>query len=614
MAIRNIAAVVSGMDEEYPYQIIQGINTYAQKNSINVSYFSAFGGIIDNKQFDTGEYSIYYLPDLSKFDGAILFTNTFSNLEMRNTIINKIKATGIPSVIFECKDHEEFYNIGINNYSVMKKLVCHLIEKHGARKFNYVSGPASNPESIERYQAFRDALEEHGIEFDEANRKFNGLFRSYDGIKAAEAFFDSGLDLPDAFVCANDSMALTLMNCLQQKGHKVPDDVIVTGFDHTFNAQNSFPKLTTVKRPLFRSGEMAMRTLMDLMEGNSVPKNRHIEAEPVFSESCGCREEETYDIREFKKNTYMRIESIYTNIHMLNRMIAGLASAENLEDCISVLEKQLRVINCDEFSLCLVKDWENAYSTACEEETVTYPPEMTAPFILDKGKRTSVASFPSSRLHPIPLITGGNISYFIPIHYTQRCLGYYIMTNNDYPIYSLLCHTMTMCIGNAIDNISKLNVLDPLCKIYNRNGFFKYAGYIFKECLAEQIPLSICFIDMDGLKAINDNYGHNEGDFAIKSIADAINSACDSINVCGRFGGDEFIVIGRGSDFVEKFKQDFDAKVNELNRECEKPYPLSASVGCITEVPENKDDLFDLIQKADKIMYEAKKAKRKNRA
>ena len=119
---------------------------------------------------------------------------------------------------------------------------------------------------------------------------------------------------------------------------------------------------------------------------------------------------------------------------------------------------------------------------------------------------------------------------------------------------------------------------------------------------------------MDGLKAINDNYGHNEGDFAIKSIADAISSACDSINVCGRFGGDEFIVIGRGSDFVEKFKQDFDAKVNELNRECEKPYPLSASVGCITEVPENKDDLFDLIQKADKIMYEAKKAKRKNRA
>ena len=46
MAIRNIAAVVSGMDEEYPYQIIQGINKYAQKNSINVSYFSAFGGIL----------------------------------------------------------------------------------------------------------------------------------------------------------------------------------------------------------------------------------------------------------------------------------------------------------------------------------------------------------------------------------------------------------------------------------------------------------------------------------------------------------------------------------------------------------------------------------------
>ncbi|WP_044977194.1 GGDEF domain-containing protein [Ruminococcus sp. HUN007] len=611
MTIRNIISVVSGMDEEYPYQIIKGINKFAEQNSINVTYFAAFGGIIDSKQFDTGEYSIYNLPDYSKFDGAILLSNTFSNLDIRTSIINKVKSAAIPAVIFECQDHKEFNDISINNYTVMKKLVEHLITEHGARTFNYISGPPTNIESNERYRAFRDALAEHDIDFDEKNRFYSGLFRSYDGIKAIEAFTESGMTLPDAFVSANDSMALTAMDRLQQLGYRIPDDVIITGFDHTFNAQNSFPKLTTVKRPLYYSGKRACNLLLNLIDKRAEPKSVPLEADPIFTESCGCVEKETYDIRDFKKNTYKRIEGLYTNIHMLNRLIAGLAGAETLEECINCIEKMLGLINCDNFSLCLIKNWDNTYNTApVEDGESEYPPEMTAPFILKDGKRTSVESFPSRQLHPIPLTTGGNISYFIPLHYKERYLGYYIITNNDYPITSLLCHTMTMCIGNAISNISKLNVLDPLCKIYNRSGFVRNAGFVFNECLQNHSPISICFIDMDGLKTINDLYGHKEGDFAIRSIADAISSSCDSMDVCGRFGGDEFVVLGRGDDFIETFRRDVVKKLKEINEQSGKPYPIAASIGYITEIPQRRDQLFELIQKADAKMYENKRAKK----
>lgn len=89
----------------------------------------------------------------------------------------------------------------------MKKLVEHLITDHGAIVFNFIAGPESNPEAQDRHQAFRDALKEHNIEFDD-RRFFSGRFRSYNGIKAIEDFIESGLELPDAFVCANDSMAL----------------------------------------------------------------------------------------------------------------------------------------------------------------------------------------------------------------------------------------------------------------------------------------------------------------------------------------------------------------------------------------------------------------------
>jgi diguanylate cyclase (GGDEF) domain len=172
---------------------------------------------------------------------------------------------------------------------------------------------------------------------------------------------------------------------------------------------------------------------------------------------------------------------------------------------------------------------------------------------------------------------------------------------------------MTLSLGNAIDSISKLNVLDPLCRIYNRNGFNKNAEYLFRQCVETATPVTVCFVDMDGLKGINDSYGHHEGDFAIKAMSDAISLACGTVNICGRFGGDEFVILGTGSDFAEKFKKRLTARLASQNRKHDKPYKLSASLGYITTVPKSTDSLFDLIQKADERMYEVKKENRTHR-
>lgn len=610
----NVAAVVCGMDEEYPYQIIMGINHFVREHDVNISYFAAFGGIIDSKNFDAGEYSIYNLPDFKQFDGALLLTNTFSDAKVRNSITDRVKEAGIPAVIFECRDHKEFYDVSIDNYSVMKKLVEHLITKHGARVLHFVAGPAENPEATARYRAFRDALSENGILFDEKERYFQGCFRSYDGVKAIEAFVESGLSLPDAFVCANDNMALTLMSRLQQMGYRVPEDVIVTGFDCMSNARNACPALTTVKRPVYYSGEKACEILMALIRGEEQPRSTDLEASPVFSESCGCREDDLEDMEDFRRNTYLRFERTYSNVHMLNRLLAGLAEAEKMEECILAIEQMLKIIDCEQFSLCLVSNWENSYNVASFETSAdSYSPTLTAPLVWDHGERRSVKSFPRERLFPEPLTTGGNVSYFLPLHFNQRCLGYYVMTNCDFPIQSLLCHTTTMSIGNAIDGISKVNVFDPLCKMYNRNGFNRNAEYVFRECVAEQSPLTVIFVDLDGLKKINDTYGHQEGDFAIKSIAERISSSCGSMDVCGRYGGDEFVVVGRTRDLAETFAQKLEQKLKELNDSCQKPYEFSASVGAVTATPKKDGSLFDLIQQADVKMYEVKRQKKAGR-
>lgn len=627
--ITSIAVVVAGIDEEYQNTIISGINTYAKENNINISYFAAFGGMLESKRFDIGEYSIYNLIDFSKFDGAILMTNTICDPAVNERIIERVRKSGIPAVVFDCADYPEFFNISIDNNSAMKEMVRHVINVHGARVINYISGPLSNPEAKARYEAFLSVMAENRLPVQE-ERIFFGEFRSHDGIHAVEDFIESGLSLPDAFVCANDAMALTAVTTLEKYGYNVPDDVILTGFDATYNARNFCPALSTVKRPLFRAGYKACSVIIDILNGNSPSKEIMLEAKPVFSESCGCSTESPDDLREFKKKNYGRIETTNTNISMLNRLTARLAETENSSELFNILEEFIEELECEKFCLCLTEDWQDAFSSnlPIASNISSYCGYITAPLIWEKGERRSIGYFPSSNMYPESFENGGNISYFLPLHFRERCLGYYIITNGDFPIYSLLCHTLTMNISNSIENIRKLfhlnkamdelnrlYVIDPLCNIYNRNGFINIADDMFRDCVANHKNVMLSFIDMDGLKFINDNYGHNEGDFAIQRLASIIQECCGTKSICARFGGDEFVIFdadaAEGSDMA--LERRFNAKIDNMNAIIKKPYMLSASVGSIITSADNSDTLYSIIKQADEKMYEIKKQKKNSR-
>ena len=185
--IIHIAVVAAGIDEEYQNNIIGGINSYAYKHNINVSYFAAYGGMLKSKRFDIGEYSIYNLVNFNEFDGTILMTNTICDPEIKERIIKRVEKSGIPAVVFDCGDYPQLYNIGIDNVSAMSDIVNHVIEKHGAKVINFISGPLSNPEATDRYNAFLDVMEKHNIPVDN-KRIFFGEFRSQDGRQAIEEF------------------------------------------------------------------------------------------------------------------------------------------------------------------------------------------------------------------------------------------------------------------------------------------------------------------------------------------------------------------------------------------------------------------------------------------
>ena len=155
--------------------------------------------------------------------------------------------------------------------------------------------------------------------------------------------------------------------------------------------------------------------------------------------------------------------------------------------------------------------------------------------------------------------------------------------------------------------------LDELTGVLNRRGFYRQVEHRMRDSVGQDKYYIAVYADMDNLKQINDQFGHEEGDYAIESSAKILGKAMKDIGVYGRIGGDEFAAFAIVDDagirevILDRIKQYTD----ELNDESGKPYYVNLSVG-ICEFPNNSDLLLkDMLDQADDLLYEAKKKKRK---
>ena len=173
-----------------------------------------------------------------------------------------------------------------------------------------------------------------------------------------------------------------------------------------------------------------------------------------------------------------------------------------------------------------------------------------------------------------------------------------------------------MKLFKTVDKLQNLYCTDVLTGLYNRRGYDMFFNDYYKECQENHIGLAVFVIDMDGMKGINDNYGHLEGDYAIKTMALAIKNFVARNGICARFGGDEFecaIItdspLNMDADTVRDRLNGYIKKHSDTN----KPYEISGSVGSVSAVIDDNLDVDALMKEADQKMYADKEIRRKAR-
>ena len=441
--------------------------------------------------------------------------------------------------------------------------------------------------------------------------------------------------LPDAIMCANDNLAVGVCNRAEALGLSVPQDFGVTGFDNFDKAAYYTPRITTVSRIREKIGYAAAETMLSIWAGKNPETSVYIDYKCIFTESCGCVGDAMPNGRQYLKNYIMGVvereeidESTLDFTHLLSRC----KDYGSLYPCVQEAYKEASCKKCIvavDKSLVEMGNSGTAISSAYEEDaffTKGYPQRMR--FVYKKGVDLADDGIYHGMFPLLEDETGGNIFLFAPFHFGDKAVGFCCVENGYYLMDKQLWSTVISEINVAMltlfnkwrleqvnQELAVISIKDALTQIYNREGMRQIAAKAFDDAARRGKPLTIMFADMDKLKFINDNYGHEYGDRAIKSAARAIAGGGGMNSIPVRYGGDEFVSISLYSEEEkpEDKKTAILRKAREIAAQEKLPFDLEFSIGYVITDPAEDKTLEDYVREADHIMYREKMEKKVGR-
>ncbi len=160
-------------------------------------------------------------------------------------------------------------------------------------------------------------------------------------------------------------------------------------------------------------------------------------------------------------------------------------------------------------------------------------------------------------------------------------------------------------------DLAEIALKDELTSLYNRRGFLLLGDFKLKRSQAHDVNMAIIYVDMDGMKAINDKFGHEEGDVALRALAFNLKHCFRDDDIVARIGGDEFVVLAE----IQSQKQIsiMEARLRQLldlhNSDNGKDYDIRISMGYVLSEKKDQTKLSELLKIADERMYEQKKSR-----
>lgn len=652
--MKKIAVLIHSLTVEYAIDVLSGISDYFKDKDVQLIVSQVKLPHCKKGLYDYQHWSSTSILFSEQVDGIIVVTGSFTFAVSAEVLTEFLKQfpskpmisigqkLDLPDCLYTTTECGDAYD----------EVISHLKNKHGCKKISFMSAHVTGSiEAIERYEAFKAAMKKNDLDFDES-QVMNGNFTSSSAHKILSERYKFKEDINfDAIVCANDLMAIGCMTFLKDLGVKIPEEVKVVGFDGTSNCMISEPKLSTIDQQVSEQGRLAAKLILDRVEGRKIEKENIISVKPAYRQSCGCiplTETNNVFMDNKDKVTQCEVSKIgYTKTGIPMDFLNQMVTVGNVFDLVTSATTVRRyaykvkyIMEPAEISKLAIYLYDSPFDFA--NDTDFELPEkmnMTIYSDLDSGRleiEPGVSFNPHKTIMPeksFPAERG--IFLLQPVYSGETNYGYIIskINNLNFPLYNVyhriiiggICqsyeYTASIMENDKLSQQNKIleddnNTLalqsktDELTKLFNRRGFMEFAQRTIDIAIEMGNTGLVLFGDLDNLKKINDDFGHDMGDAAIKTLAEILKETFRANDILGRLSGDEFVIVAVGLN--HDVYDGLHAKVDRLCAGYAKQrgfhFNFSCSMGAV-EFNKAHASLTELIAVADERMYIEKRNK-----
>lgn len=392
MQKRNLVALLTNdLVGSYQYALWAGMKAAAREDDCGLVSFNG-GELGSSDPVKSMRNTAFDLVRAAKPDAIVVAAPVLVNAlteQERKTFVESFAPIPVVTVGVEIPGHP---SVVVDNAQGMNSAVEHVVTVHGRRRLVFMGGIACNPDAMVRREAFLKALQRHGIQFDP---DFD-LVGDYDFGVARDrmrTFMDARIEF-DGVIAANDEMALGVMEALKERGRKIPDDVVVFGFDDIEDSQFASPALATVRQPVFQQGEAALRMALDLIDGAKVESEGCHPAILVRRGSCGCHSKAIEESLKGRIQISANPAAGPEHLEECRKVCRGMPGCNRLGDTLEVLAKAMAEDVQGEGSKETMETFRRLLETQSHPED---PPERWQ-MLLSRLRSSSLPFFSASQL------------------------------------------------------------------------------------------------------------------------------------------------------------------------------------------------------------------------
>lgn len=627
---KKIGVFIGSLTQDFSGRVCRSISKRAEEYGYDVYFFTTFNSYHDSFLYGEGEQQIFSLPDYDSLTGIIVALDTLNVSSVEGALMKRLREVSCPVVALRMFT-KGFYNILVDENTSMERIIRHFVDVHKFRDICYVTGRMDLEDAQKRYGCYRRVMEECGIDVT-SNMVFFGDYWKYKGAEIVDYFLADRKDsYPQAIVCANDYMAVSVCMELERRGIRVPEDICVSGYDDLVDAKRCIPPLTSVAVSFEDMAIRAVDLIDEVDRGEKPDLIQYVDVQEKYRSSCGCKR------HKVKNDWHSLVKEVEERKEITRQSLFMSADLEGVTDEKVLLNtvhnygvrnnaKKTWVCLCDETEE-LTEEERNLGSTRTE-----YTQNMILCSTKSSGGALRLMDKKFKRAELIPEeerreIESGSF-YFVTLHYKNHNLGYVATTFDNYGYYNDFMQPWAMNFAlalenyrlhkslNAMQDIRRLYKEDTLTGIPNRRGFEEQARKLYADAVYLKQCVAVISIDMDNLKKINDAYGHQAGDDALCRVARAMEAVADECTAYARTGGDEFCMMrpiekqGDGDVLIARVREE----LQKINEQSSQPYIAEVSCGVHEVKDTSRTSLMRALEVSDEHMYEDKRRRKASRA